>query len=173
METDLFLIRRNMNVPVGYDRRVFLELKSGITGVQWDWFFHRTIEPRYEEARELHRRVAYEHIPPLGSRENVFELNAAELWRHIVLDEDAVFDGHGPEDYGYVDFYIAVVVYAGFRAPGQRTAICPMGTRHLHLGALLPQKQGSRSSRKDNSQRRLEEFWHIERDPLPWIGHGA
>ena len=25
METDLFLIRRNMNVPVGYDRRVFLE----------------------------------------------------------------------------------------------------------------------------------------------------
>ena len=120
METDLFLIRRNMNVPVGYDRRVFLELKSGITGVQCDWFFHRTIEPRYEEARELHRRVAYEHIPPLGSRENVFELNAAELWRHIVLDEDGVFDGHGPEDYGYVDFYIAVVVYAGFRAPGQR-----------------------------------------------------
>ena len=30
METDLFLIRRNMGVPVGYDRRVFLELKSGI-----------------------------------------------------------------------------------------------------------------------------------------------
>ena len=67
METDLFLIRRNMGVPVGYDRRVFLELKSGITGVRKDWFFHRTIEPRYEAARDLYHRIAYAHIPPLGS----------------------------------------------------------------------------------------------------------
>ena len=119
METDLFLIRRNMGVPVGYDRRVFLELKSGISGVRKDWFFHRTIEPRYEAARDLYHRIAYEHIPPLGSRYDVFDLNAAELWRYIVLDEDGVFDGHGLEDYGYVDFYVAVIVYAGFRAPEQ------------------------------------------------------
>ena len=106
METDLFLIRRNMGVPVGYDRRVFLELKSGVTvqtcgdlrairpviegkpstelptqpnwipsnvnsynlaftGVRKDWFSHRTIEPRYEAARDLYHRIAYEHISPV------------------------------------------------------------------------------------------------------------
>ena len=117
METDLFLIRRNANVPVGYDRRVFLELKSGTTGVHYDWFFHRTIVPRYDEARGLHRRVAYEQIPPIERRDDVFDLNAAELWRYIVLDENGVFDGGTPEDHAYVDFYIAVAVYAGFRAP--------------------------------------------------------
>ncbi len=117
METDLFLIRRNANVPVGYDRRVFLELKSGTAGVQCDWFFHRTIEPRYAEARDLHRLIGYEHIPALVSRDDVFDLNAAELWRYIVLDENGAFDGGTPEDHDYVDFFVAVVVYAGFRAP--------------------------------------------------------
>ncbi len=119
METDLFLIRRNMNVPVGYDRRVFLELKSGLTGVLYDWFFDQTIEPRYDEARELYRQVTYERIPPIARRGDVFELNAAELWRYIILDENGVFDGGTPDDHGYVDFYVAVVVYAGFRAPEQ------------------------------------------------------
>ena len=55
--------------------------------------------------------------PWLWFRYDVFDLNAAELWRYIVLDEDGVFDGHGLEDYGYVDFYVAVIVYAGFRTP--------------------------------------------------------
>ena len=120
METDLFLVRRNLNAPVGYDRCMFLELKTAVTGVLFEHFFREKIEPEYEVARELHDRIAYEHIPPLASRDDVLDLNAAELWRYIVLDENGVFDGVTPADHAYVDFYIAVGVYAGFRAPGQR-----------------------------------------------------
>ena len=134
METDLFLIRRNMNVPVGYDRRVFLELKSGVAGVERDRFFHQIIVPEYEVARALQHRIAYEHIPPLGARDDVFDLNAVELWRYIVLDEDGVFDGDGPEDQAYVDFYVAVVVYASFRAP-ERGRLFAQWARDIRIWA--------------------------------------
>ena len=161
MKTDLFLVRRNANVPVGYDRRVFLELKSGVTGVQRDWFFRRTIKPRYEEARRLQRRVAYGHIPPIARRDDVFDLNAAELWRYIVLDEDGVFDGHGPEDYGYVDFYIAVVVYAGFRAP-ERGRLFAQWVRDIRIWApYCPEDQDPAVPENTIANVNLEDFGRL------------
>ena len=106
----------SLNLTYFRDRDRFLE-QSPVSSA----FFHRTIEPRYEEARELHRRVAYEHIPRLAPGRMFLSLT--------------------PRNCGgtcYVDFYIAVVVYAGFRV--------------------------DRDGYFDR---------HIERDPLPWIGHGA
>ena len=133
-ETNLFLVRDNPAYPVGYDHCMFLETKAGTTGVRQDWFFADVIQPKYEIAQALHHRVWYENTPDLDTREDVFDLNAAELRRYVVHDENGIFDGGTAEDHGYVSFPIAVLVFAGFRAYDQQQLFAQW-VRHTRVWA--------------------------------------
>ena len=113
-ETDLFLVRRDENSPVGYDRYMFLEIKAGMAGIKYESFFNGVIQPAYDRARNLLGPI-FGTIPQINARYNVFDLNGSELKKYIVHQENGIFAGGTPDDYEIVVFHIAVLAYAGFR----------------------------------------------------------